>query len=141
MRIRDVMQADVEVVDSAATLDEAAYIMMSAGIGILAVADGEKLVGVITDRDIIKRAVSEGLDSVSTKVRDIMSSAVVTCGEEADTDEAVGLMARYGVRRVIILDGQGEPSGTLSAEEIVSAGALHPAPVLAPQINSFDRAA
>jgi CBS domain-containing protein len=118
MKIKDVMEDDVEVVDRGATLHEAAYLMRSAGVGILPVVDDEKLVGLITDRDIIERAVAEGLDASDTKVRDVMSQDLVVCSEDGEVGEAERLMHERGVSRVLVVDDEGELTGVLEWSDL-----------------------
>ncbi len=121
MKIKDLMVVDVEAVEQGAGLDEAAYIMGSAGVRSLPVVKGETVVGIITDRDIIGRAVAEGLDCAETKVRDVMTSAVVTCRAEDDVLEAKRLLSRHGFRHIVIVDGAGELAGMLDRADIASA--------------------
>jgi|CXWL01.1.fsa_nt_gi CBS domain-containing protein len=126
MKIKDLMAVDVEAVEQGATLDEAAYIMGSAGVRSLPVVKGETVVGIITDRDIIGRAVAEGLDCVETKVHDVMTGTVVTCRAEDDLTEAQRLLARHGFRQIVIVDGEGQLAGMLDRADIANAAAHEP---------------
>lgn len=120
MRIKDVMEVDVEAVASEASLDEAAFIMRSAGVGSLPVLDEERLVGVISARDIVERAVAAGLDLSATAVRDIMTAGVLSCGESGDPAEAASLMERHRLRRVYVVDDNGDLSGMLARAVLAS---------------------
>lgn len=111
MSIKDLMTVDVEVVDRDASLHECAYIMKCAGVGSLPVVDQEKVVGVITDRDIVVRALAEGLDCMGTKVRRVMTPDVVTCPEDTDIGEARRLMSAYQVGRLVVVDEEGQLAG------------------------------
>jgi CBS domain-containing protein len=125
MKIKELMLADVEVVDHDASIYEAAYLMGSAGVGMLPVLDEEKLVGVITDRDIIVRAVAEGLDSVSTTVRDMMTPEPISCREDDDVAEAERLMSEHQLRRIVVVDGDGLLAGILAADDLAFLPAVH----------------
>ena len=118
MKIKDVMVADVEAVEHHASLHEAAYLMRSAGVGNLPVVRDERVVGVITGGDILSRAVAEGLDTVSTRVRDVMTRSVVTCREEDDVEVARCLMLERALRRLVVVDADGGLAGILAAADL-----------------------
>src|SRR6266498_1752210 len=92
MELRDVMTKDVKVVGPFSTLREAAEQMAQLDIGALPVSDGEKLIGMVTDRDITIRATAEGRDPNVTKVTDIMTPDLVYCYDDDSTDEAARKM-------------------------------------------------
>ena len=79
MKINEIMTTEVEVVAPDATIKDAAQRMARLNVGSLPVWDGERLVGMVTDRDLTVRAVAEGLDPAETSVRDCMSPKVVSC--------------------------------------------------------------
>lgn len=118
MKIKEIMTADVEVVDSGASLYECAYIMRCAGVDSLPVVAGDAVVGVITDRDIVVRALAEGLDYAETKVRTVMTRDVVTCPEDMELPAARRLMAERGVRSLVVVDGEGQLAGTADADAV-----------------------
>ena len=104
MQIREVMTHGVEVVGPDATLQEAARTMERLDIGSVPVCDGERLVGMLTDRDITVRATAEGRDPASTPVRDIMTQDVLYCFEDDDIQAAAETMQRAQIRRLVVLD-------------------------------------
>ena len=118
MQVKDVMTRGAEVVRPDATLQEAANKMRSLDIGPLPVCDGEKLVGVLTDRDITVRATAEGLDPKQTRVRDVMSKELITCLEDQDVKEAAELMQSKQIRRVPILNKDKRLVGMLSLGDL-----------------------
>lgn len=118
MKIKDIMAVDVEVVDRDASLFECAYIMKSADVGALPVMSEGDLVGVITYRDIIVRALADELDCSATKVRRVMTPDVVTCREDTDPGEAQRLMAAHLIRRVVVVDGEGQMTGIITQSDI-----------------------
>jgi CBS domain-containing protein len=118
MQVKDVMTKGVEVVRPDATLEEAAKKMKSLDIGPLPVCDGEKLVGILTDRDITVRATAEGRDPKQTKVQEVMSKELIYCVEDQDVEEATKLMQSKQIRRVPILNRDKRLVGILSLEDL-----------------------
>jgi CBS domain-containing protein len=103
MQVRDVMSREIQATTPHTTLREAAELMKKLDVGPLPVCDGDRLVGMITDRDITVRAVAEGQDCFEGKVRDVMSMDVTSCGEEDDITVATRLMREKQVRRLPVL--------------------------------------
>ena len=100
--IRDAMTADPRSVGTSESVVDAARLMRDEDVGSLPVVDGDELVGVITDRDITTRVVSEAKDPAATSAGDVIS---VDAGE--DHEEALALMARHQVRRLpVVEDGK-----------------------------------
>ena len=118
MQVKDVMTKGVEVVRPDATLEEAAKKMKSLDIGPLPVCDGEKLVGILTDRDITVRATAEGRDPKQTKVQEVMSKELIYCVEDQDVEEATKLMQSKQIRRVPILNRDKRLVGILSLGDL-----------------------
>ena len=118
MQLRDVMTRDVEVVHPNATLREAAEKMEALNVGPLPVCDGERLVGMVTDRDITVRATSAGLDPNEATVREVMSPEAAYCFEDQDTDEAARLMEERQIRRLVILDRDKRLVGIVSLGDL-----------------------
>lgn len=105
MKIRELMTTDVRTCAPEDTLQHAAALMADLDVGIIPVAEGgNKLHGVLTDRDIVVRAVAKGMDINSTKVSDCVSGKVVTISPEATADEAAKLMADNQVRRLPVVE-------------------------------------
>jgi CBS domain-containing protein len=104
MLLREIMTRSVEVIRPDATLQDAAERMRSLDVGSLPVCDGERLVGMITDRDITVRATAKGSDPSTTQVRDVMTDEVVYCFEDQNVEEAARLMSERQIRRLVILN-------------------------------------
>jgi CBS domain-containing protein len=104
MQVSEIMTREVETVAPDASLQQAASTMEALGVGSLPVCDGRRLVGTITDRDIVVRGVAAGLSPVETLVRDCMTDdiAYAFCDEEAD--EVLERMKTLQVRRLPVLD-------------------------------------
>ncbi len=104
MQVREVMSRDVAIVNPDTTLREAAVLMRDTDSGFLPVGENDRLVGAVTDRDITMRAVADGKDPNSAKVREAMSSHIAYCFEDQDTKEACTLMGEKQVRRLPVLN-------------------------------------
>jgi CBS domain-containing protein len=99
------------------TIREAAEILERSGVGMLAVVDGHKLVGVVTDRDLVRRGLARGLESDS-RVDGVMTSPVVTIDADADVSEAFGMFRTHGLRRLIVVR-QGEVQGVIAVDDLL----------------------
>jgi len=105
MTVKELMHEKVETVKPDDTVKHAAIVMEACEIGPLPVCDGQKMVGIVTDRDITVRAVAAGRDPNTTSVREVMTAeTIATCRPEQSVDEAVELMRRHEVRRLPVLD-------------------------------------
>jgi CBS domain-containing protein len=104
------------------TVRAAAERMADEGVGCLIVIDrAGALSGVITDRDIVVRVVSEGMDPATTTVGEVMSEPPVTISHTAGIDEAARLMRETGVRRLPMIDRHGKPVGVVSLDDLLAA--------------------
>ena len=118
MQVREIMTPDVEVVHPDATLKEAAEKMSRLDIGPLPVCDGERLVGMLTDRDITVRVTAQGCDPNTTKVREAMTSEVVYCFEDQNVQTAAQMMEMRQIRRVPILNRDKRLVGIVSLGDL-----------------------
>jgi CBS domain-containing protein len=103
--VREIMSSNPTTVGPDASVVEAARSMASEDVGSLPVVEGDRLVGVLTDRDIAVRVVAEGKDPSSTSVADVASKDPVTVEPGQDLDGALNEMARSQVRRLPVVDG------------------------------------
>jgi CBS domain-containing protein len=103
-KIRDIMTDNVECCTLLDNVFEVALKMKELNVGAIPIVDQEKLVGMITDRDIVVRGVAEKHPG-STKVEDIMSSKLVTISADAASQEAAKLMAEHQIRRLPVVEG------------------------------------
>ena len=104
IQLKEIMTSGVEVVTPEATIQEAAEKMRHLDIGPLPVCDGDRLVGLLTDRDITVRAVAEGRNPTTTQVRDVMTPEVVYGYDDQDSQDAARLMEQYQIRRLPVLN-------------------------------------
>jgi CBS domain-containing protein len=101
------MTPGVRSVSPSDSLTDAAVAMRDEDVGSLPVVEGDRVVGIVTDRDIVVRAVAERADPQTLKVGDVSSGDLVTVLPDEDLDEALELMARYRVRRLpVVEDGR-----------------------------------
>ena len=105
--VRDAMTADPRSIGASASVVEAARMMREGHIGSLPVTDDEKLVGMITDRDITTRVVAEAADPNRMSVGDIYSRDPISVESDRDLVEALQLMARHQVRRLPVVENGG----------------------------------
>ncbi|MEH7177304.1 CBS domain-containing protein [Neobacillus vireti] len=103
-KIRDIMTDDVECCTLLDNVFEVAVKMKELNVGAIPIVDGDKLVGMITDRDIVVRGVAEKHPG-STKVEEVMSSKLVTISADATAKEAASLMAEHQIRRLPVVEG------------------------------------
>ena len=120
MQLREVMRRDVEVVRPDTSLAEAAHKMDELNIGPLPVCDGDRLVGMVTDRDITVRATSVGKDPRSTPVREAMSQDLAYCYEDQDVQDAAALMREKQIRRAPVLNRKQRVVGIVSLGDLAS---------------------
>ena len=116
--IQEAMTRDPKTVSSEQTIVDAARIMKQEDAGIVPIVDGEKLVGVITDRDIAINVVAESKDPQSTKVTEIASRDLVTIDPQQNLDEALRLMASHQVRRLPVVEEDGRLVGVVAQADI-----------------------
>jgi CBS domain-containing protein len=102
--VRDAMTGDPRSIGATASVVEAARLMREEHIGSLPITDGEKLVGMITDRDITTRVVAEAADPNVTPVGDVYSGDLISVEPDNDLQEALKLMARHQVRRLPVVE-------------------------------------
>ena len=114
--VADVMTPGVESTSSTATLRDAARAMREGDFGSMPVVDDDQLTGILTDRDIVVRAVAEGLDPAA-RVGDVASRDPVTVEPGEDLDDAIDLMARHRIRRLPVVE-DGRLVGVVSQADV-----------------------
>ena len=107
MKVSEIMTSDVEVVSPEQPMQEAARLMLQADAGVVPVQEGDKLIGMITDRDIAVRGVAEGRGP-DTPVRDVMSGKPLFCFADEDVDDVAIQMSDAQVRRFPVLSREGQ---------------------------------
>ncbi|RZJ04967.1 MAG: CBS domain-containing protein [Rubrivivax sp.] len=117
-KIADIMSTDVQTVQPQESLRRAAQCMQELDVGALPVCDGERLLGMLTDRDITVRGIADGLDPDTACVSDIMSPEVDTITADQDTDEAKRLMGERQIRRLPVVDADRRLVGIVSLGDL-----------------------
>jgi CBS domain-containing protein len=118
--IADIMTRDVQTISPQETVQRAAQLMDELNVGAIPVLDGDKLVGMITDRDITVRSVAVGQDPRSTKVADVMSTDVRTCTADQSIDDVLNTMGDVQIRRIPVLDAQSKVIGIVSLGDVAT---------------------
>ena len=103
MKLNEIMSSDVEIIHPSDTLQTTAQKMRDRDIGFLPVCDDDRLIGVLTDRDVIVRAIAEGMDPNVTIGRDLVTSPAIYCFDDQSVDEAAKLMHDNQIRRLVVL--------------------------------------
>jgi CBS domain-containing protein len=119
----DVMTPDPTCCAAGDPIKRAAEIMKTEDVGSVPVVEGKnsrKLVGIITDRDIVLKVVAEGKDSGGVKIEEVMSGSPVTCRPDDPLGHAMDRMAQHQVRRVPVVDGKGNVVGIISQADVAT---------------------
>ncbi|MEO8135634.1 MAG: CBS domain-containing protein [Betaproteobacteria bacterium] len=118
MLVRDIMTRNVRVASPDDDLQSAAAAMKQDDFGVLPVVERERLVGMLTDRDIAVRAVARGLSPVQSRVREIMSVEVEHVHDDDSAEDAARVMSQMRVRRLPVLDHDDHLVGILSLGDL-----------------------
>jgi CBS domain-containing protein len=116
--VREVMTSKLCSIDTDKTVAYAAKMMRDEDVGIAPIVEGDRLVGVLTDRDIAVRVVAEGGDPEQVKVTEVASRDLVTLDPQQDLSEALRLMARHQVRRLPVVEEDGRLVGVLAQADV-----------------------
>ena len=118
MQVREVMTRGVECVAPETSLQEAARKMQALDVGPLPICDNDRLVGMLTDRDIVIRAVAQGRDVRTTPVREAMTEGIDYCFEDDDLATAARHMQQRQIRRLVVLDRNKRLVGIVSLGDL-----------------------
>jgi len=122
MQVSEIISRNVETIDPAATVREAAQRMRSMDVGSLPVCDGSHLLGMITDRDITIRAIADGRDPAQTAVRDAMTPSVEYVFEDDDVQRAAQIMQDKQIRRLPVVNREKKLVGIVALGDIARTG-------------------
>jgi CBS domain-containing protein len=121
MKLKDIMTSKPECIRPDTTLQEAARKMRDLDVGPLPVCgDDDRLAGMITDRDITVRAVAEGKDPTTTRVREVMTQEIIYGFEDQDVEEAARIMKERQVRRLVVLNRDKRLVGIVSLGDLAT---------------------
>jgi CBS domain-containing protein len=118
MQVQQIMSHDVHLADPNMTIRDAARAMRADNIGSLPVGENDRLIGMVTDRDIAMRAVAEGRAPGTTTVREVMSEGIRYCFDDDDAKDAAKLMAKHQIRRLPVINHDKRLVGVLALADL-----------------------
>ena len=118
MRVAEAMTRDVRLIEPNQTIRNAALLMAEMDAGIMPVREGDRLVGMITDRDIIARVVAAGRDPSSVMVREVATKDLVTIGPDQDEQAARQMMAQHQLDRLLVVEEGDRLVGIISEADL-----------------------
>ena len=117
-KVRDVMATRPRCAAPDSSLTQVAELMEAEDVGAIPIVDGEQLTGMITDRDIVVRAIAKGKDPRGMPAREVSSHDIVTVGPEQDVSDAPDMMAQHQVRRLPVVDEGNRLVGIISQADV-----------------------
>ena len=127
MKLGDIMQRNVEVIAGDATVRDSARRMKASGIGALPVCTNGKIVGMLTDRDLVVRSLAEGHDPDKTCASDIMTRDVAWCYEDQTLEQASQKMGECQIQRLLVMSRENRLVGIVSLADLTRARGTEPA--------------
>ena len=118
MKVRDVMHGGVHWIEPVTPLIDIARLMRDEDIGCVPVGENDRLVGMVTDRDIVCRGIAAGRDCSTMVARDVMSSGILYCREGEELDDAVRIMEQHAIRRLPVINDDNRMVGILSLGDL-----------------------
>ena len=122
MKVKDAMHKGVEWVAPTTTVLDLAKMMQKHDIGAIPIGENDKLIGMVTDRDIVCRGLTNGKDISKVTAREIMTPAIIWCHADEDLDDATRIMENKKVRRLPVIDKNKRMVGMLSLGDVSHAG-------------------
>jgi CBS domain-containing protein len=121
MQVKEAMHRGAEWMEPTASLVEISRRMRDEDIGSIPIGENDRLVGMVTDRDIVVKALADGADVQNKTARDVMTEGIVYCHDDAELDEAIRIMEDSKIRRLPVIDGNKRLVGILSLGDISDA--------------------
>lgn len=118
MKVKEVMSSPAETISASTMIIEAAEKMKSLDIGVLPVEKDNKIVGMITDRDVVIRVIAKKMDPSATMVRQAMTPQVICCSEDDDVEDAAKMMEDKQIHRLLVMGSDNMPVGILSLGDL-----------------------
>ncbi len=125
--VKSIMSSKVEWVQPSTSLDKIAQTMKERDVGCVLVGENDKLIGIVTDRDIALRAIAAAKHPAQTTAKDIMTKGVLYCKETDTVDAAAANMAKNLVRRLVVLDDKKRLVGIISLGDLATVKATQTA--------------
>lgn len=120
MKVNEVMHRDASWIDPEAPLPDIATRMVKEDIGALPVGENDKLIGMVTDRDIVVRGIGGHDDPLQLTARDVMSSPIIYCTANEEVEDAVRIMERKQIRRLPVIDEHHRMVGMLTLGDVAA---------------------
>ena len=121
MQVKQAMHQGVQWVEPETSVSELARLMRRHDIGAVPIGEHDRLVGMVTDRDIVCRAIALGLDPHATPARAVMTEGIICCRERHDLEDAARVMETKGVRRLPVINEKKRMTGMLSLGDVYNA--------------------
>lgn len=118
MKVKQAMHAGVEWCAPDTPLSEIARMMRDGDIGAVPIGENDRLIGMVTDRDIVCRGFADGKDPASLTAREVMTQGIVYCSEDQNLEDAVHIMEKRRIRRMPVLDSKKRMTGMLSLGDL-----------------------
>ena len=134
MRVIKIAQVPAPCVPVDASASDAVQVMQQARGGACAVLDGDRLVGIFSERDVMRRIVAAKRDAATTKIRDVMTTSLETITIETEALQALELMVSRHIRHLPVMDDDGQLAGLLSIRNLLQ----HMVEDLVDQLNSME---
>jgi CBS domain-containing protein len=122
MQVQEIMSHHVELIDPNATVRDVARKMRAEDIGALPIGENDRLIGMVTDRDIVMRAVAEDKNGGKVTAREVMSEGIFWCFEDEDVERAAELMAEHQVRRLPVVNRDKRLVGMIALADLGRSG-------------------
>ena len=118
MKVKNAMHRGVTWVDPRTPVDKLARLMQKHDIGAIPIGENDRLVGMVTDRDIVCRCLAAGLDPKTATARDVMTAGIIFCLDKQELDDAARIMETKKVRRLPVINGKKRMIGMLSLGDV-----------------------
>ena len=125
MKVKQAMHKGVTWVDPRTSVEKLATLMREHDIGAIPIGENDRLVGMVTDRDIACRCIAAGLDPKTATARDVMTEGIVFCLDKQELDDAARIMETKRVRRLPVINGKKRMIGMLSLGDVYHTGPRH----------------
>jgi len=122
MKVRQAMHKGVTWVDPSTPVEQLATLMREQDIGAIPIGENDRLIGMVTDRDIVCRCIAAGLDPKSATAREVMTEGIVFCLDKQELEDAARIMEMKKVRRLPVINGKKRMTGMLSLGDVYHAG-------------------
>ena len=125
MKVKKAMHKGVTWVDPSTPVKQLARLMREHDIGAIPIGENDRLIGMVTDRDIVCRCIAAGLDPTTAAARDVMTEGIIFCLDNQEVDDAARIMETKQVRRLPVINGKKRMIGILSLGDLYHAGPRH----------------